>query len=212
MQPSPDNPGARVEHLEGTERQKSRSFSPAVITEGGRIVWLAGQTAVVDLQGRDIAGDFEAQAHTVFALLDRTLQRAGGSLANMVTMTVFIDDPRNGDRFVELRARYFTDGRYPGSALITVSNFARPGIQIEIQGVAVICSARPKRSVFAAWGRRPGGGRRPHGNAASLHGDYRGRQRDPSAHPAGDVRRAARGLRGTPHTGIPRKPTGDLQC
>jgi enamine deaminase RidA (YjgF/YER057c/UK114 family) len=136
--PSDDPPRAKVEHLEGTEWQKSRSFSPAVITEGGRTVWLAGQTTVVDLDGRDITGDFEAQARTIFALIDRTLRRAGGTLANMVTMTVFINDPRNGDRFVQIRNEHFTDGRYPGSALITVSNFARPGCVIEIQGVAVI--------------------------------------------------------------------------
>jgi enamine deaminase RidA (YjgF/YER057c/UK114 family) len=138
MQNDSDSPRARIEYLEGTERQKSRSFSPAVVTEGGRIVWLAGQTAPVDLEGRDIAGNFEAQARTVFALIDRTLERAGGSLANLVTMTVFINDPRNGDRFVQIRSEYFSDGSYPGSALITVSNFARPGIVIEVQGVAVI--------------------------------------------------------------------------
>ena len=136
--PSGDAPRAKVEHLEGTEWQKTRSFSPAVITEGGRTVWLAGQTTVVDLEGRDITGDFEAQARTIFALIDRTLRRAGGTLSNMVTMTVFINDPRNGDRFVEIRNEHFTDGRYPGSALVTVSNFARPGCAIEIQGVAVI--------------------------------------------------------------------------
>ena len=129
---------AIVEYLEATERQKSRAYSPAVITQGGRTVWLAGQTAAADLEGRDIAGNFESQARTIFALMDRTLQRAGGSLANLVTMTVFIDDPRNGDRFVQIRAGCFPDGRYPASALITVSNFARPGLVIEIQGVAVI--------------------------------------------------------------------------
>jgi 2-iminobutanoate/2-iminopropanoate deaminase len=56
----------------------------------------------------------------------------------MVTMTVFINDPRYGDRFVELRKPMFPDGNYPASALIGVSHFARPGILIEIQGVAVI--------------------------------------------------------------------------
>jgi 2-iminobutanoate/2-iminopropanoate deaminase len=44
----------------------------------------------------------------------------------------------NGDRLTELRREIFPNGRYPGSALITVSNFAVPGILIEIQGVAVI--------------------------------------------------------------------------
>src|SRR2546423_1342154 len=127
-----------AEYLEKTEFQASRAFSPAVITEGGRTVWLAGQTATRDQSGNDISGNFEAQARTIFHLIDQTLGRAGGSLANLVTMTVFINDPRHGDRFVELRRDFFPDGRYPCSALLTISSFARPGILIEIQGVAVI--------------------------------------------------------------------------
>lgn len=129
---------AKVQHLEGTEFQKSRSFSPAVITEGGKTVWLAGQTTLTDLDGRDIGGKFEEQTRTIFALLQRTLERAGGSLANMVTMTVFINDARNGDRFVQIRREYFPDGRFPCSALLTISSFARPGCMVEIQGVAVV--------------------------------------------------------------------------
>jgi enamine deaminase RidA (YjgF/YER057c/UK114 family) len=101
-------------------------------------VWLAGQTATTDGDGKDISGNFEAQARRVFALMDQTLRRAGGSLANLVTMTVFIKEVRYGDRFVEIRGATFPDGNYPGSALITVSNFARPGMEIEIQGIAVI--------------------------------------------------------------------------
>jgi enamine deaminase RidA (YjgF/YER057c/UK114 family) len=129
---------AKIDYLEGTERQKSRAFSPAVITEGGRIVWLAGQTATEDAAGNGIGGNFAAQSRRIFELMDATLQRAGGSLANLVTMTVFIDDPRHGDEFVRIRAEFFRDGRFPASALITVSNFARPGILIEIQGIAVL--------------------------------------------------------------------------
>ena len=132
-----------AKYLEGTEQQKSRAYSPAVVTEGGRIVWLAGQTATVDGDGKDISGNFEAQTHRVFALIDQTLRRAGGTLANLVTMTVFIKEPRYkepryGDRFVEIRKQKFPDGNCPGSALITVTNFARPGMEIEIQGIAVV--------------------------------------------------------------------------
>jgi 2-iminobutanoate/2-iminopropanoate deaminase len=125
-------------YMEKTDAQKSRAYSPAVITEGGRTVWLAGQTALMDADGKDISGNFDAQTKRIFDLIDATLKKAGGSLANMVTMTVFINDPRNGDRFVELRKGFFPDGNYPGSALITVSHFARPGMLIEIQGIAVI--------------------------------------------------------------------------
>ena len=129
---------ADIQYLEGSEHQKSRAFSPAVITQGGRTVWLAGQTTLVDEEGAGIAGDCAGQARAIFSLMDKTLKRCGGALANLVTMTVFINDPRYGDEFVKVRGQVFKDGRYPASALITVSGFARPGIVIEIQGVAVI--------------------------------------------------------------------------
>ena len=129
---------AQVDYLEGTDFQKSRAFSPAVVTQGGKTVWLAGQTATVDAAGKDISGNFEAQARAIFAAIDKTLQRVGGSVANVVTMTVFINDPRYGDAFVKIRSEIFKDGKFPASALITVSHFARPGMLIEIQAIAVV--------------------------------------------------------------------------
>jgi enamine deaminase RidA (YjgF/YER057c/UK114 family) len=127
-----------AEYMEKTPFQLSRAFSPGVITEGGKMVWVAGQTATRDNQGNDIANNFEAQAKQVFSQIDTIMKRAGGSLANVVTMTVFIKESRYGDRFVEMRKDMFQNGNYPGSALITVTNFARPGIEIEIQAVGVI--------------------------------------------------------------------------
>ena len=41
---------ATVTYLESNEMQKARAFSPAVITEGGKTVWLAGQTTTTDLE------------------------------------------------------------------------------------------------------------------------------------------------------------------
>jgi 2-iminobutanoate/2-iminopropanoate deaminase len=122
---------------EKSQQMATRAYSPGVITEGGRIVWLAGQTGFRDEHGKEMVG-FDAQARQAFRGIDAVLKKAGGSLANMVTMTVFINDPRNGDRFVAIRREMFPDGNFPASALITVSNFAAPGMMLEIQGVAVI--------------------------------------------------------------------------
>jgi enamine deaminase RidA (YjgF/YER057c/UK114 family) len=98
----------------GRRNRNRGPFGRPLSPQGGKTVWLAGQTATEELNHKSIVGDFDGQVRTVFALLDQTLRQADGSLRNMVTMT------------------------YPASALITVSNFARPGILIEIQGVAVI--------------------------------------------------------------------------
>jgi len=135
-----------AEYMEKTPFQLSRAFSPGVITSGGTIVWVAGQTATQDGQGNNIANNFEAQVKQVFAQIDGVLKRAGGSLDNVVAMTVFIKESRYGDKFVEMRKDYFKDGNYPGSALITVTNFARPGIEIEIQAVGVVGDACSKDS------------------------------------------------------------------
>jgi 2-iminobutanoate/2-iminopropanoate deaminase len=138
QEPTNTSSARSVEYLEGTDFQKARAFSPAIVTQGGKIVWLSGQTTLADLEGTSITHNFEAQARTCFVLMDRTLRRAGGSLSNLVTMTVSINDPRYGDQFIKVRHEVFPDGKFPCSALITVSNFAHPGILIEIQGVAVI--------------------------------------------------------------------------
>ena len=135
---APQRSSPTVQYLEGDAYQKSRAFSPAVVTRGGRVIWLAGQTATQDLNGKSLLGDFQGQARTIFALMDRTLKRDGASLKNLVTMTVFINDPRNGDQLVKLRQEFFPDGKFPASTLITVSDFAQPGMLIEIQGVAVV--------------------------------------------------------------------------
>jgi enamine deaminase RidA (YjgF/YER057c/UK114 family) len=118
------------------ERAEARAYSQAVITEGGRIVWLAGQVALQDAAGTSLAGDFDGQVREVFARLGRTLEEAGARLADMVTMTVFITDARFGDRFTELRREIFGDD-FPASALITVAALARPEMLVEVQGVAV---------------------------------------------------------------------------
>ena len=116
---------------------QARAYSQAVITEGGRIVWLAGQVAAEDSSGNSLAGDFDGQVREVFARLNRTLEEAGGSLADMLTMTVFITDARYGDRFTELRKETFGDN-FPASALITVAGLARPEMLVEVQGIAMI--------------------------------------------------------------------------
>ena len=116
---------------------QARAYSQAVITEGGRIVWLAGQVGAADAAGKSLAGDFDGQVREVFARLNQTLEEAGGSLADMVTMTVFITDARYGDRFTELRKEIFSDN-FPASALITVAGLTRPEMLVEIQGIAVV--------------------------------------------------------------------------
>lgn len=72
-----------------------------------------------------------------FQATQEVLDIAGGSLHDIVTMTVFILDVRHGDRFTAIRKEYFP-GDAPASALITVAGFARPEMMVEIQAIAVM--------------------------------------------------------------------------
>jgi enamine deaminase RidA (YjgF/YER057c/UK114 family) len=123
--------------VRGTWQQK-RAFSPAVITSGaGKVVYVAGHTGQTTDDGRSLAGDFEAQCRQTFHNIEKTLVEAGASLADLVTMTVFLIDSRYTTRMTELRAEIFGKD-FPASAAITVSGFADPSILIEVQGIAVL--------------------------------------------------------------------------
>ena len=127
-------PAKRFIKREAAERS---GYSQAVVSQGGRTIWLAGHTGAVDAAGKSLAGDFDAQVRAVFAALAATLADAGGKLSDMVTMTVFATDARNHRRFTELR-REILGENFPASAAIYISHLANPNALLEIQAVAVI--------------------------------------------------------------------------
>jgi 2-iminobutanoate/2-iminopropanoate deaminase len=120
-----------------TPATQARAYSLAVTAENPKkTVYFAGQTGRFGPDGKLIE-DFDGQARRAFALLNETLKKSGGSLADITSMTVFITDVRQGEHFAEIRKEFFPDGKFPGSALITVDGLMGQA-QIEIQGIAVI--------------------------------------------------------------------------
>src|SRR5690349_23770313 len=117
--------------------QQTRAFSPAVIVSGeAKTIYVAGHTGQTADAGGSLAGDFDAQCRQTFRNIEKTLAEAGCTLADLVTMTVFLIDARHTTRMTELRTEIL--GRdFPASAAITVSGFADPAMMIEIQAVAV---------------------------------------------------------------------------
>jgi enamine deaminase RidA (YjgF/YER057c/UK114 family) len=113
------------------------SYSPAVITEGGKTIWLAGHVGFVDDAGASLAGNFDAQVRQAFKNVERTLQRAGGTLKDIVWMTVAVSDGRYSQRFTDLRKEIYAKD-FPASTLLTAAAFAVPEIMVEITGIAVL--------------------------------------------------------------------------
>jgi 2-iminobutanoate/2-iminopropanoate deaminase len=102
----------------------------------GRTVYVAGQCGIGD-DHHVIAHEFEPQARQAIERVRMALEAAGGTLDDVVAMTVFITDTRFGRVFTAMRAELFTKP-YPTSALIGVSQLMPPGAMIEIQATAVL--------------------------------------------------------------------------
>lgn len=128
---------AAREYLPLPPELAGRTYSAGVVTKGGRTVWLAGVTTVQDEQGKSLLGDPEAQTRFVFRQIERNLAKAGGKLEDIVTMTVYLTDARNGPSFTKVRAELFSKG-FPSSSQITVAALAVPGALVEVSCVAVI--------------------------------------------------------------------------
>jgi enamine deaminase RidA (YjgF/YER057c/UK114 family) len=123
-----------AQYLEPSNAQ--RSYGAGVVTEGGRIVWLAGMGGTRAPDGKKIT-DFASQTRQAFRNIEAALKRAGGTLENVVSMTVMIRNQSDGDEFVKIRGEFFKS-KFPASMLITAKDFANPDLLVEIQSVAVI--------------------------------------------------------------------------
>ena len=131
-------PQAEAREYLKQERAQSRGFTPGVVTEGGKIVWVSGQTGLVDEKGKSMAGDFEGQARVIFRNIDAVVKRAGGSLKDVVTITVYLTDPRLIDPLIPIRKEFFHEGNFPASTTITVHSLPSVGMMLEISAIAVI--------------------------------------------------------------------------
>jgi enamine deaminase RidA (YjgF/YER057c/UK114 family) len=131
-------PALAAEYLEPSNAQ--RSYGASVVTEGGRIVWLAGMGGTRNSDGTRIT-DFSEQTRQTFRNIEAALKKAGGTLENLVSMTVMIRNQTDGDTFVKVRGEFFKS-KFPASMLITAKDFANPDLLVEVQSVAVIGDSR----------------------------------------------------------------------
>ena len=65
------------------------------------------------------------------------LAKAGGSLDDIVTMTVYTIERRWGEIFTDMRKDVFKTG-YPSSAFVEARKLRTPGAFLEIQAIAVL--------------------------------------------------------------------------
>ncbi len=113
------------------------AFSAGVEAPAGRTVYVSGQVSM-DADGEVVGeGDAKAQTEKVLENVATVLEEAGGSLDNIVKVTVFITDMAHYDEIHEVRRRHFREP-YPASSMVEVSALIDPGLLVEVEAVAVI--------------------------------------------------------------------------
>ena len=106
------------------------TYSQAI--KAGDTVYLSGQIGL-DPQGGQLVDGIDAQIVRVFDNLKAVAEAAGGSLADVVKLNVFLTDLGNFAKVNETMAKYFQQP-YPARAAVGVASLPR-GALVEADAV-----------------------------------------------------------------------------
>ena len=120
------------------EQNLDNDLCQAVVTEGGKTIWLRGQCPqnlddAVNLDSNDPAD----QTHKVMQNIEQLIKEAGGEMKHLVKIVVYITDIKNREAVYRAIGE-FTKGIYPVSTGLVVSALARPEWLVEIDATAVV--------------------------------------------------------------------------
>ena len=95
------------------EQNLDNDLCQAVVTEGGKIVWLRGQCPQnLDDAVNIASSDPAEQAHKVMQNISQLIEEAGGEMKHLVKMVVYITDIKNREAVYRIIGKY-TKGVYP---------------------------------------------------------------------------------------------------
>ena len=120
------------------EQKLDNDLAQAVVTRGGRTVWMRGQCP----QNLDDAKNIDShdpaeQTHKVMQNIRQLIEEAGGSMEHLVKVVVYITDVRHREAVYRTMGEYIR-GVHPVSTGLVVNALARPEWLVEIDGTAVI--------------------------------------------------------------------------
>ncbi|HWP95184.1 MAG TPA: RidA family protein [Gammaproteobacteria bacterium] len=110
------------------------TYSQAI--RAGDTVYLAGQIPLDPASGELVGGEFEAQVRRVFDNLAAVCEAAGGSLAQVVKLNVYLTDLGRFAQVNAVMAEYFREP-YPARAAVGVAALPR-GAAVEMDAIMVL--------------------------------------------------------------------------
>jgi enamine deaminase RidA (YjgF/YER057c/UK114 family) len=87
--------------------------------------------------GHAHAGDEYEQAKLSFAKIRNLVEAAGGTMADVMKITIFVTDITQREKVWRARREVFT-GDFPASTLVQVAGLAEPSVKVEIEAIAHI--------------------------------------------------------------------------
>jgi len=99
----------------------------------GNMVYLSGQIPLNPVNGEIVTDSIDAATHQIFANLTAVAKASGGSLAQMVKLTIFLTDLGHFPVVNSIMAQYFTEP-YPARSTVQVSALPK-GVAIEIEAI-----------------------------------------------------------------------------
>jgi enamine deaminase RidA (YjgF/YER057c/UK114 family) len=102
----------------------------------GDTLYVAGQVALDEHNEVVGIGDARAQAERVWHNIRLAVEAAGGTLADVVKITIFLKDVRHAPAEISVREGLFEPGRYPICTLVQVANLGLPDLLMEVDAVA----------------------------------------------------------------------------
>lgn len=114
-------------------------YSQGVLTTGRKLIFISGQVPQ-DANGNLVGkGDIEAQTRQVFSNIKAMVEGAGGSVADIVKITIFMVGitPSAYEAVGRVRREFF-GGDYPASTMVEVKRLVSTDWLIEIEAWAVL--------------------------------------------------------------------------
>jgi len=120
------------------EQNLDNDLCQAVVTEGGKIIWLRGQCPQNLDDAINIASnDPSEQTHKVMQNISQLIKEAGGEMKHLVKISVYITNIKNREAIYRTIGEY-TKGVHPVSTGLVVQALARPEWLVEVEATAVI--------------------------------------------------------------------------
>ena len=116
----------------GADPKVAPPYSSGVLVKG--TFYVSGTLGVDPATGK-VPADAEAEVHLVMDSVKLTLERAGLTMADLVSVTIYCTDLDLYDKFNAIYRSYFQD-HYPSRAFIGVAKLVR-GARFEVMGTAV---------------------------------------------------------------------------